>query len=129
MGRLLKKKTESEKRKKKDSCINTQVSQQDDHQAKAVQFREEKKKQYIESIKSGGSTRPESGEEHEDSFFDRASVFFREVKNELEKVVWPSKKQTMLSTSVALVLVIIISVFLGIADSILGWIISWAFKS
>lgn len=55
-------------------------------------------------------------------------MFFKEVKSELEKVVWPTKKQTVLSTSAALVLVILISVFLGIADSILGWIISFAFK-
>lgn len=127
MGRLLKKKTESEKRKK-DSSITSQVSQPEDSQAKAVQLKEEKKKQYIESQKSGASSKTEQDAVEKDTFFYRTSVFFKEVKNELEKVVWPTKKQTILSTSAALVLVILISVFLGIADSILGWIISFAFK-
>ena len=50
MGRLLKKKTELEKRKKKDDRLTDHVVQQDENQAKALQVREEKKKQYIESL-------------------------------------------------------------------------------
>ena len=40
----------------------------------------------------------------------------REVKVELKKVAWPSRKQTMGSTLVVIVLVMIIAVFLGVAD-------------
>jgi preprotein translocase subunit SecE len=35
---------------------------------------------------------------------------------ELKKVTWPSRKQTIGSTIVAIVLVMIISLFLGIVD-------------
>lgn len=42
--------------------------------------------------------------------------FLREVKVELKKVAWPSRKQTMGSTVVVLVLVFIISAFLGVVD-------------
>jgi preprotein translocase subunit SecE len=42
--------------------------------------------------------------------------FLREVKVELKKVVWPSRKQTIGSTVVVLILVMIISVFLGMID-------------
>lgn len=124
---MLKKKTELEKRKKKDDRLTDHVVQQDEYQAKALQVKEEKKKQYIESQKTGASIKSESIAEKEDNFFERASIFFREVKTELEKVVWPSRKQTMLSTAVALVLVVIISVFLGVADSLLAWIIKLAY--
>lgn len=48
--------------------------------------------------------------------FDRSVQFLREVKVELKKVAWPSKKQTMGSTAVVLILVFIISAFLGIVD-------------
>jgi preprotein translocase subunit SecE len=42
--------------------------------------------------------------------------FLREVKIELKKVVWPSRKQTIGSTVVVLILVMIISLFLGVVD-------------
>ena len=45
----------------------------------------------------------------EKNFFDKALQFLREVKIELKKVTWPSRKQTIGSTAVVIVLVIIIS--------------------
>jgi preprotein translocase subunit SecE len=54
--------------------------------------------------------------------------FLREVKIELKKVTWPSRKQTMGSTLVVIVLVFIISVFLGIVDIGLSTVIRAVFK-
>lgn len=42
--------------------------------------------------------------------------FLREVKIELKKVTWPSRKQTMGSTVVVIILVMIVSLFLGLVD-------------
>jgi preprotein translocase subunit SecE len=42
--------------------------------------------------------------------------FLREVKVELKKVSWPSRKETIGSTSVVLVVVIIVALFVGIID-------------
>ena len=42
--------------------------------------------------------------------------FLREVKVELKKVSWPSRKETIGSTSVVLVVVIIVAIFLGLID-------------
>ena len=42
--------------------------------------------------------------------------FLNEVKQELKKVTWPTKDETIGTTAVVLVLVIIISGFLGIVD-------------
>ncbi len=42
--------------------------------------------------------------------------FFREVRVELKKVTWPSRKETIASTSVVLVTVILVAFFLGIVD-------------
>jgi preprotein translocase subunit SecE len=50
--------------------------------------------------------------------------FTGEVKNELGKVAWPEKKHTMRSTGVVVVLVIIISIYLGGVDLLLGSIVS-----
>jgi preprotein translocase subunit SecE len=59
----------------------------------------------------------------EKNIFDKSVQFLREAKVELKKVTWPSKKQTMGSTVVVLVIVAIISLFLGIVDAGLSGLI------
>jgi len=49
-------------------------------------------------------------------YFAKSAQFLREVRAELRKVTWPSRKQTIGSTLVVLVLVMIISFFLGVVD-------------
>ncbi len=50
------------------------------------------------------------------SIVDKSLQFLREVRVELKKVTWPSRKQTIGSTVVVLILVMIISLFLGVVD-------------
>lgn len=52
----------------------------------------------------------------DDNFLQKSMQFLREVKIELKKVTWPTRKQTMGSTVVVLILVAIISLFLGMVD-------------
>ena len=52
----------------------------------------------------------------EPNFIQKSVQFLREVKVELKKVTWPSRKQTMGSTVVVVVLVLIVSLFLGVVD-------------
>jgi len=51
-----------------------------------------------------------------EGFFAKAVQFLREVKVELKKVAWPSRKQTIGSTAVVIALVVLISLFLGVVD-------------
>jgi preprotein translocase subunit SecE len=51
-----------------------------------------------------------------EKYFGTWIQFFREVKVELTKVTWPSKKQTMGSTAVVIVFVFVIAFFLGMVD-------------
>jgi preprotein translocase subunit SecE len=46
--------------------------------------------------------------------------FLSEAKAELKKVTWPSTKQTLASTSVVIIIVLIVAVYLGIVDYILA---------
>jgi preprotein translocase subunit SecE len=57
------------------------------------------------------------------SWWQRASVFLQEVKGELRKVVWPPRKQVMVSTGVVLILVAIAAAFLGLVDWVLSGIV------
>jgi preprotein translocase subunit SecE len=49
-------------------------------------------------------------------YVDASIQFLREVRVELRKVTWPSRKQTIGSTVVVIVLVLLISAFLGLVD-------------
>jgi len=49
--------------------------------------------------------------------------YLREVVYELRKVVWPSRKETIGSTVVVLVIVIISGIYLGIVDLVLSRLI------
>jgi preprotein translocase subunit SecE len=60
--------------------------------------------------------------------FESAKQFLREVKTELKKVTWPSRKDTLSGTAVVLVAVFIIALFLGIVDSGLSSLIKQLLK-
>jgi preprotein translocase subunit SecE len=49
-------------------------------------------------------------------FWQTTKQFFREVRVELKKVTWPSRKETIASTSVVLITVMMVAFFLGIVD-------------
>ncbi len=64
-----------------------------------------------------------------DNVMTRAVQFLREVKIELKKVTWPTRKQTMGSTLVVIVLVMIISLFLGLVDLGLSTVVRAVFRA
>jgi len=118
MGRLQRKKTSNKPKKKKPS--------DDGRSGSTVQTATEEKKS-IASIpaqreparraaefqkKSATVSKAMSG----DNAIGKSIQFLREVKVELKKVTWPSRKQTMGSTLVVIILVVIISLFLGVVD-------------
>lgn len=51
--------------------------------------------------------------------------FLKSAKNELMRVVWPSKQETTRMTGIVIIIVIILALFLWAVDSILLWIMSW----
>ncbi|MEA3362099.1 MAG: preprotein translocase subunit SecE [Thermodesulfobacteriota bacterium] len=55
--------------------------------------------------------------------FGNINEFFTNVKAELKKVTWPTRKDAYASTMVVIVLVIISAIFLGGVDVILSRLI------
>ncbi len=53
----------------------------------------------------------------------KAKDFLTDVKVEVKKVTWPSRKEAIGGTMVVLVVVFLISLFLGILDTILSKIV------
>ncbi len=50
------------------------------------------------------------------AFIGTAQQFFREVRVELKKVTWPTRKETIASTSVVLITVFLVAFYLGVVD-------------
>lgn len=57
-------------------------------------------------------------------FFARISRSFKDMKGELKKVVWPTKKQIINNTVVVLVFVAVCSVFIGALDFVFTQVLS-----
>ena len=49
-------------------------------------------------------------------YINIAVQFLREAKMELKKVKWPTRKELLASTAVVIVLVLVVSFFLGLID-------------
>ncbi len=54
---------------------------------------------------------------------EKAKQFFVESRQELRKVTWTSKQQIITSTWIVLIMIIVVAVFFGIADYIIGKVI------
>lgn len=53
----------------------------------------------------------------------RTISFGRDSYGELKRVVWPTRKEAMQMTGIVFVFVILIGIFLWLADKALGWVI------
>jgi len=47
--------------------------------------------------------------------------FLQEVRQEARKITWPTRKETMITTVMVLIMVVLASVFFLIVDAILKW--------
>jgi len=50
----------------------------------------------------------------------KTKSFFDEVKTELNKVTWPTRKETIATTWVVVVIIFLISLYLGACDVVLA---------
>ncbi len=53
----------------------------------------------------------------------KAKAFLSEVRSEVKRVTWPSRKDTMGGTMVVLMVVLLASIYLGVLDAIFSKII------
>ena len=57
-------------------------------------------------------------------FFARAGKWFRDMKSELKKVQWPTKKQTINNTLIVIACVIVVGIFIALFDFVANEAIS-----
>jgi preprotein translocase subunit SecE len=51
-------------------------------------------------------------------------VFLQQVRSEVSKVVWPSRRETTITTAMVFVFVILASIFFFVADQLMAWGVS-----
>ncbi len=49
--------------------------------------------------------------------------FVREVRQEMSKVTWPTRKETLVTLASVLVMVVIAALFFFVADQIIAWVV------
>ena len=53
----------------------------------------------------------------------RPIEYVQEIKNEVKKVVWPTKRETTVTSIMVLIFVFVAAIFFLIADQILSWFV------
>jgi preprotein translocase subunit SecE len=118
VGRILKKKSPEERRKKRQMLEadenRSPSSSTNGHNSATISAGSSKRQFGV--LKSKPAESKSIAVKAEQNFIGKSIQFLREVKVELKKVTWSSRKQTLGSTAVVIVLVLIISLFLGIVD-------------
>lgn len=121
MARLLRKKTTSNRKKSKQNIDTPDTSQDTGNILKksvsiAGALAETKKLHILPQKKSLTGVKTLTDKETNNNWIEKISQFLREVKIELKKITWPTRKQTIGSTVVVIILVVIVSLFLGLVD-------------
>ena len=123
MGRLQRKKASGAKKKKKrkdSSKASAKVQSFKDGSTRDVALAEARDKSSQTAKAVPSKKQPQVSRavpaKTKSNFITASVQFLREVKIELKKVAWPSRKQTIGSTVVVIALIILISLFLGSID-------------
>ena len=53
------------------------------------------------------------------------SAFLTTARTELRKMVWPTKAETLQTTLIVFIVVLIVAVFLWVLDRLLSWFMQW----
>lgn len=57
--------------------------------------------------------------------FSKIAKYFKDVKAEFKKVIWPTLKQTANNTVVVIAVVVIFAVVVGLLDYFFSWGFNW----
>ncbi|MCB1482830.1 MAG: preprotein translocase subunit SecE [Rhodobiaceae bacterium] len=50
-------------------------------------------------------------------------AFLQQVRTEVAKVTWPSRRETMITTMMVFIMVVLASLFFLAVDSTIGWLV------
>lgn len=74
----------------------------------------------LEQAAQAGSDKVKKDKKAKPSLFARVGKWLKDMKSELKKVQWPTRKQTINNTLIVIACVIVVGVFIWIFDYIAG---------
>jgi preprotein translocase subunit SecE len=74
------------------------------------------KQKAVSPVPKKAVEKKEAGSRSVTKYIGKAGGFLKEARLELKKVKWPTRKELLASTAVVIVLVLMVSFFLGIVD-------------
>ena len=80
-------------------------------------------KEDLTSEKKKDKTPAKSSAKNQKKQPNKVAKYFKDLKSEFKKVVWPTKKQVINNTTVVLVTIIIFGVLVGAFDTLGGWVL------
>jgi preprotein translocase subunit SecE len=79
---------------------------------------------FVMASKEQRNSKSAKGAEKEKSESVSIGRFIREVRNEFGKIVWPTRKVTLRFAGVVLLMTVVMSLYLGVVDFLLGSLVS-----
>ena len=80
-------------------------------------------KEDVKSEKKKDKTPAKSSAKSQKKQPNKVAKYFKDLRSEFKKVVWPTKKQVVNNTAVVLVTIILCGVFVGLFDTVAGWLL------
>ena len=82
-------------------------------------------KEDLKSEKKKEKTPAKSSAKNQKKQPNSVAKYFKDLKSEFKKVVWPTKKQVVNNTMVVLATIVILGVFVGLFDVLAGWLLKF----
>ena len=73
-----------------------------------------------ENEKQAVQAKNDKKSDNKPGFFARVGKWFRDMKSELKKVQWPTRKQTVNNTLIVIACVIVVGIFIALFDFVAG---------
>ena len=73
-----------------------------------------------ENEKQAVQAKKDKKSDNKPGFFARVGKWFRDMKSELKKVQWPTRKQTVNNTLIVIACVIVVGIFIALFDFVAG---------
>lgn len=77
----------------------------------------------VEKVEKKAEKKTEKKSDKKPGFFDRVKRWFREMRSELKKVQWPTRKQTVNNTLIVIACVIVVGICIWVFDALAGAVV------
>lgn len=87
--------------------------------------KDELKSEKTEKKKEKAPAKSSGKEKNQKKQPNKVAKYFKDLKSEFKKVVWPTKKQVVNNTTVVMITILLLGIFIGLFDLFAGWLLKF----